>query len=40
MGPVMAPSDVDRMVDEGLVRFEGDDLVIPDAARLAAAARR
>jgi CRP-like cAMP-binding protein len=28
------------LVDEGLVRFEGDDLVIPDAARLAAAARR
>jgi CRP-like cAMP-binding protein len=28
------------LVDEGLVRFEDDDLVIPDAARLALAARR
>ena len=28
------------LVDEGLVRFEGDQLVIPDAARLALAARR
>ena len=27
-------------VAQGLLRFEGDDLVIPDAARLAAAARR
>jgi CRP/FNR family transcriptional regulator, cyclic AMP receptor protein len=27
-------------VAEGLLRFDGDDLVIPDAARLAAAARR
>jgi CRP/FNR family transcriptional regulator/CRP/FNR family cyclic AMP-dependent transcriptional regulator len=28
------------LVNEDLVRFEGDDLVIPDAARLALAARR
>ncbi|HET8786326.1 MAG TPA: Crp/Fnr family transcriptional regulator [Candidatus Limnocylindrales bacterium] len=28
------------LVDEGLVRFDGDELVIPDAARLALAARR
>ncbi len=28
------------LVDEDLVRFDGDDLVIPDAARLALAARR
>jgi CRP-like cAMP-binding protein len=28
------------LVDEGLVRFDGDDIVIPDAARLALAARR
>jgi CRP/FNR family transcriptional regulator, cyclic AMP receptor protein len=28
------------LVAEGLLRFEGDDLVIPDAARLAFAARR
>jgi DNA-binding IclR family transcriptional regulator len=28
------------LVDEGLVRFDGDSLVIPDAARLALAARR
>jgi CRP-like cAMP-binding protein len=28
------------LVDEGLVRYEGDDLVVPDAARLALAARR
>jgi CRP/FNR family cyclic AMP-dependent transcriptional regulator len=28
------------LVDEGLVRFDGDDLIIPDAARLALAARR
>ena len=27
-------------VDQGLLRFEGDVLVIPDPARLAAAARR
>ena len=27
-------------VADGLLRFEGDDLIIPDAARLAAAARR
>jgi CRP/FNR family transcriptional regulator, cyclic AMP receptor protein len=27
-------------VSDGLLRFEGDDLVIPDAARLAAAVRR
>jgi CRP/FNR family transcriptional regulator, cyclic AMP receptor protein len=27
-------------VDQGLLRFEGDDLVIPDPGRLAAAARR
>lgn len=29
-----------EFVADGLVRFEGDDLVIPDVARLAAAARR
>ncbi|HSL76893.1 MAG TPA: Crp/Fnr family transcriptional regulator, partial [Candidatus Limnocylindrales bacterium] len=28
------------LVDEGLVRFDGDELVIPDAARLAVSARR
>jgi CRP/FNR family transcriptional regulator, cyclic AMP receptor protein len=28
------------LVDEGLVRFDGDDIVIPDASRLAAAAHR
>jgi hypothetical protein len=28
------------LVAEELVRFDGDELVIPDAARLAAAARR
>jgi CRP/FNR family cyclic AMP-dependent transcriptional regulator len=28
------------LVDEGLVRFDGDQLVIPDAGRLALAARR
>jgi DNA-binding IclR family transcriptional regulator len=28
------------LVNEGLVRFDGDELVIPDAGRLALAARR
>jgi hypothetical protein len=28
------------LVDEGLARFDGDELVIPDAGRLAQAARR
>jgi CRP/FNR family transcriptional regulator, cyclic AMP receptor protein len=28
------------LIDEGLVRFDGDELVIPDARRLAMAARR
>jgi hypothetical protein len=28
------------LIAEGLLRFEDDELVIPDAARLAAAARR
>jgi CRP/FNR family transcriptional regulator, cyclic AMP receptor protein len=29
-----------EFVSDGIIRFEGDDLVIPDIARLAAAARR
>jgi CRP/FNR family transcriptional regulator, cyclic AMP receptor protein len=28
------------LVDEGLVRFDGDDIVVPDASRLSLAARR
>jgi hypothetical protein len=29
-----------ELIAEGLLRFDGDELVIPDASRLAIAARR